>query len=390
MTPKQIYYDAIKHHNFYPDTVQEKAVQLTETLYQQLVNPSSAYSLAHHSARNSEQAIDSSWLQSIKQNFLSTFFSKKKSAIKGLYFWGGVGQGKTWLIDSFFNTLPFPNKRRIHFHPFMHEIHEQLKILPKTPDPLPIIAKQMVEEIQLLCIDEFHVQDITDAMILGGLFKALYSEGLVLVITSNIAPDELYRNGLQRDSFLPAIKMIKHHSHIFELNNKVDYRTLVLEKEGCYHSPLNEYNRNMMSQHFLKISQHAPIHTQFVEINKRKIQVIAVNRSSKNHPNAVIWFEFNELCNTARSSVDFLWIAQHYPNILVSNIYKMNEEQNDIAKRFVHLIDALYDKHCALVISAEAEPDQLYRGRQLKISFPRTASRLKEMRSKLYRGKQEL
>ena len=377
MTPEQAYLNAIEQHNFTPDPVQAKAVQLTQQLYQQL----------------NEQLLPDflpRFLSQLLPQLLSQLLPQKGPKIKGLYFWGGVGRGKTWLIDSFFNTLPFSDKRRIHFHPFMQEIHEQLKKLPKTPDPLVIIAKQMAQEFQILCIDEFHIQDITDAMLLAGLLDALFSQGVVLVITSNVAPDELYKNGLQRDSFLPAIKLIKQNTRVFELNNSTDYRTLVLEKEGCYHFPLDQYHNDMMQQHFIKMSCHAPIDPQFIEINKRLIQVVAVNHSSKKHPQTVIWFAFDELCNTPRSNSDYLSIARQYPYILLSNIYTMDEQKDDVAKRFVHLIDALYDNHCLLVISAETEPDKLYDGRRLKIAFQRTVSRLKEMRSRLYRGKQTL
>ncbi len=385
MTPEQTYQNALKSQNFLPDPVQEEAVQYTQQLYRCLCEQfSNTQSLKKFSSR-----FDL-WSSSLKllSRFLPQLLSQRQPEIKGLYFWGGVGRGKTWLIDSFFNTLPFSNKRRIHFHPFMQGIHEQLKYLPKTPDPLPIIARQMAQEFQLLCIDEFHVQDITDAMLLSGLLKALFSQGVVLVTTSNIPPDELYKNGLQRDSFLPAIQLIKQHTRTFELNNKTDYRTLVLEKEGSYHSPLNQYNNNMMMQHYIKISSHAPIQAHLIEINKRQIQVLGANDSSAKHPQSVIWFDFDELCNTARSSADYLRIARQYRHILISNLYRMGEEKDDIAKRFVHLIDTLYDNHCSIVICAETEPDELYYGRQLKVSFPRTASRLKEMRSKLYRFKQ--
>ena len=173
-----------------------------------------------------------------------------------------------------------------------------------------------------------------------------------------------------------------------DLDNKIDYRSRLLEKEGNYHTPLSSYNNDMMKQHFIKMSQHAPLHSQHIEVNTRQIQALAVNLSSHQHPDTVIWFEFDELCNTARSSLDYQWIAQKYPNILISNLYQMDEDKDDVAKRFVHLIDALYDKHSFLVISAEVEPDELYLGKRLKLAFPRTASRLKEMRSKLYRGKQ--
>lgn len=380
MTPEQAYLHAIEHENFSPDPLQEKAVQLTQMLYQQLIKQSATRTL--------KKSSDSFWLQSTKHKLRSLFLSSKEPEIKGLYFWGGVGRGKTWLIDSFFKTLPFANKRRIHFHSFMLEIHEQLKTLPKTPDPLPIIAKQMAQEFHVLCIDEFHVHDITDAMLVAGLLKALFNEKIIIVTTSNVAPDDLYKNGLQRDSFLPAIQQLKLNTHIFELDNNTDYRAQLLEKEGYYHAPLSSHNNDMMAQHFITMSQHAPIQPQHIEVNTRNIKTLAVNTSSQHHPEPVIWFEFDEICNTARSSTDYLWIAQQYPNVLISNVYKMNEEKDDVAKRFVHLIDALYDKHCFLVISAEAEPDELYLGRRLKLAFPRTASRLKAMRSKLYRGKQ--
>ncbi len=395
MTPEQAYKNALKQQNFLPDPVQKEAVQLTQQLYQCLCDQfPSTQKFNKHPPSGLNSWVNSLLLkgrnikEKISTQIFPQLFAQNPLQIKGLYFWGGVGRGKTWLIDSFFNTLPFSNKRRIHFHAFMQDIHEQLKTLPKTPDPLPILGKQIAQEFQLLCIDEFHVQDITDAMLLSGLLKALFAHGVVLVVTSNIPPDELYKNGLQRESFLPAIHLIKQHMQVFELNSKTDYRTLVLEKEGCYHSPLNPYNKNIMEQHFIMLSNHATIHRQIIEINKRSIQVLGINHTSAKHPHSVIWFNFDELCNTARSSADYLYIAKQYTQILISNVYSMGEEKDDIAKRFVHLIDALYDNHCSLVICAETEPDELYHGRRLKISFPRTASRLKEMRSKLYRVKQ--
>ncbi len=377
MTPQQVYKNALAHHKFTPDSVQADAVLLTEALFQQLVLQDSRTLL-------SAIGKETLWTR------LRNYFSAGPPVPKGLYLWGGVGSGKTWLMDSFFNTLPFAEKQRIHFHAFMQDIHRQLKILPKSPDPLPIIAQQMAKKIRLLCIDEFQVQDITDAMLLSGLLKALLMQGVVLVITSNSAPDELYKNGLQRSSFLPAIKLIKAHTQVFELNHGTDYRTLVLEKEGCYHSPLNQYHKDMMAQHFIQISDHAPLQQQTIRVNKRIIKVIALNQASGRYPQTVIWFDFEQLCNTARSSADYLLIARNYPCILLSDVYPMDEESDDIAQRFIHLIDALYDQHCTLVISAATEPDELYQGRQLKRTFLRTASRLKEMRSKLYRGKQVL
>lgn len=377
MTPQQAYVNAIAHHNFTANPVQAKAVLHTERLFQQLIaqTPETEFSSGR---------LYHLWLR------LRNYISGKPHSPMGIYFWGGVGTGKTWLMDSFFNALPFAEKQRIHFHAFMQDIHHQLKILPKSPDPLPIIAEQMAQNIRLLCIDEFHVQDITDAMLLSGLLKALFEQEVVLVTTSNSAPDELYKNGLQRSSFLPAIQLIKTYTQAFELNHGTDYRTLVLEKEGCYHSPLTQYHRDMMAQHFIKISSHAPLLQQQITVNKRIIEALALNHASRQHPQTVIWFDFEQLCKTARSSADYLFIARQYPCILLSDVYQMDENSDDIAKRFIHLIDALYDQHCTLVINAATEPDELYLGRQLKRSFLRTASRLKEMRSKLYRGKQVL
>lgn len=372
MTPKQTYHNAIQNLGFTADPVQAEAVQLTQKLYLELLN--------RHFVKPSQNI--SAW-EKLWQ-YLSSLhpWYKPSPPVTGLYFWGGVGRGKTWLIDSFFHTLPFPEKRRVHFHHFMNEVHEQLKSLPKTPDPLPIIAQQIAQQYRLLCIDEFHVQDITDAMLLAGLLEALFTYGITLVTTSNIAPDELYKNGLQRDHFLPAIKWIKKNTQVFELNNKTDYRHQTLMQKGCYHSPLNKYNTNLLREHFIDLSNHAPIEQQNININNRPIPVLALNHSSEQYPQTVIWFEFDELCNTPRSNSDYLLIAEQYANILITGIYRMDEQKDDIAKRFVHLIDALYDRHCHMIITAETEPDDLYQGRLLQQPFQRTASRLIEMRSK--------
>ena len=375
MTPEALYRNAIEQEGFTPDPVQAEAVQLTQQLFEQL------NTRPHHSYQDN---FLSRTLKTLRQKLP---FHTAPTTIKGLYFWGGVGRGKTWLIDSFFKTLPFTEKRRIHFHPFMQEIHEKLRELPNTPDPLPIIGKQMALQYQLLCLDEFHVQDITDAMLLAGLLEALFEYGVVLVTTSNIEPDELYKNGLQRDRFIPAIELIKQNSVVFELNNSTDYRDMVLAKEGCYHIPLNQHNEDMMLQHYIKVSNHAPIEPQTIEINKRSIKVLALNCASQEHPETVIWFEFDELCNTARSNFDYQLITEQFDHILISNIYLLDEQKDSIAKRFMHLIDAIYDQHRCLILSAEVEPDKIYQGRLLKKPFERTISRLKEMRSRLYRGK---
>lgn len=396
MTPEQSYQHAIENLGFTPDPVQLEAVQLTQQLYLKLTSESAANTSRYPLLKT--MIAGQYWQRlstAIRQRVCSHQPSyqglyKPGSSVTGLYFWGGVGRGKTWLIDSFFNTLPFPEKRRIHFHRFMQEVHEQLKDLPKTPNPLNIVAQQMAQRFRLLCIDEFHVQDITDAMLLAGLLEALFSYGVTLVTTSNIAPDDLYKNGLQRERFLPAIEWIKQYTRVFELNNETDYRHQVRVEDVYYHTPLDKASANRMLQHFIGLSNYSPVCAQNIEINKRPIQVIALNHPSGKHPQSVVWFEFNELCNTARSNSDYLLLAEQYSHILISNVYRMDEQKDAVAKRFMHLIDALYDRHCGVILSAETEPDELYHGRRLEMPFQRTASRLKEMRSKLYRAKLKL
>lgn len=380
MTPEQAYQNAIKDHDFFSDPIQEQAVQLTQKLYHKLLTE-----VTDRQISNSYEDNFCSYIRHLIHNKLPS--AHQTATIKGLYFWGDVGRGKTWIVDNFFKTLPFVNKRRIHFHPFMQEVHQQLKNLPKTPDPLPIIAKQMSRQSRVLCLDEFHVHDITDAMLLAGLLKALFSEGVILIATSNVSPDDLYKNGLQRDNFLPAIELIKKYLHIFELTNKTDYRTLYLEKEGHYLNALNEKSDDLLLQYFLQTSHYAPVQSQSIEINKRPIQVVAINKVVSKDAQSIAWFEFDELCNTHRSNSDYQIIAQQYSHIIIAHVYPMDEQKNDIAKRFMHLIDALYDHHCSLKISAAVEPDALYHGRRLKMPFQRTVSRLKEMRSILYREK---
>jgi cell division protein ZapE len=375
MTPEAVYQKDIKAHGFTADAIQAQAVQLTHSLFLQLLKPP---------RKKPHDSVFQRLWQRVQQTLSLT---PAHNPIKGLYLWGGVGRGKTWLMDSFYNALPFEEKQRIHFHPFMQVIHEQLRHLPKTPDPLTIIAQQMSLQYRVLCIDEFHVQDITDAMLLAGLLEALFSHHVTLVTTSNIAPDDLYKNGLQRTRFLPAIELIKQHTRVFELNNTIDYRDLVLAKEGCYHTPLNQHNDDMMLQHYIQLTDHAPVEQSSIEINNRDIKVVAVNFRSQQHPKNVVWFDFNELCNTHRSNSDYQLIARQFKHLLIANAYSMDEEKEDVAKRFMHLIDALYDNQCYLVISAETQPDALYHGRLLRQPFQRTVSRLHEMRSKPYQEK---
>ena len=352
MSPLECYQDAIQIRGFRADPLQAAAVQLTQRLYQQLVDLDKTSGLFSRVRKR---------------------YSRKKSPINGLYLWGGVGRGKTWLVDSFYASLPIKNKRRMHFHEFMLEIHAQLSILPKTPDPMPIIAARMAKKYSVICLDEFHVNDITDAMLLAGLLEALFKANLVLVTTSNQPPEALYDNGLQRSRFLPAIDWIKQHTTVFHLDSDTDYRHLVLQQEGCYHTPLNAHSEDMLLQHFIELTDHVPVQPGEITINNRPVPVRAVSGD-------VVWLEFDTLCNTARAAADYIFLADNFQHILLGNVSSMGDGKNDVARRFMHFVDILYDKHRCLIMSADAEPGDLYTGTDLATPFLRTASRLNEMR----------
>lgn len=359
MTPIEAYEKSLKQKHFRSDAAQKQGVLLTQALYDQLLNSS----------------------KTKEKNGLLSFLKKPKKIItKGLYFWGGVGRGKSFIIDSFFDCLPFNEKKRIHFNHFMQDIHRQLRVLPKTPDPLKVISKDLANRYRVICIDEFHVDDITDAMILGGLLEAMFSEGIVLVTTSNIEPDELYKNGLQRDRFLPAIELIKEYTTIFHLKSETDYRLQLLEQEGTFHVVAPHESHEIMETYLQQLANTMIERNRSICVNDRDIQCRAITPHQ-------IWFEFSELCQTPRSSSDYIHLAQQYQTLMISNISPMSDGQNDIAQRFIQLIDALYDHNVKFIATALSEPGQLYSGQSLQFAFERTVSRLVEMRSDSYLAK---
>lgn len=359
MTPLECYKDFIQNKGFHADPAQEQAVGLTQKLYEELASLET--------------------VQAPKRLF--SFFKKQEpSRIKGLYFWGGVGRGKSFLIDSFFDCLPFSEKKRIHFNHFMQDIHSQLRTLPKTPDPLKVIAKDYAHKYRVICIDEFHVDDITDAMIMAGLLQALFENGIVLVTTSNIAPEDLYKNGLQRDRFLPAIEMIKRHTTIFQLNSNTDYRLQLLEQQGTYHAVAPHESHAIMESHLQRLANTTITYNTDIVINGRNIHCKAITDNQ-------VWFEFSDICQTPRSSGDYIQLAREFQTILVSNIPAMGDGQNDIVQRFIQLIDAVYDHNVKFIATALTSPDDLYNGEGLTVPFQRTVSRLHEMRSEHYLSK---
>ena len=313
-----------------------------------------------------------------KASWFGRLLSKKEERIRGLYLWGGVGRGKTYLMDTFYESVDMAQKRRVHFHHFIKEIHEQLSLLPKSPNPMSIIARRLAEQYRLLCLDEFFVDDIADAMLLVGLLPDLFKQGVVLVTTSNIEADELYKNGLQRLHFLKVIEELKQHTYVLKLGGGTDYRLKLLERAGTYHQiqDARQSEALLLKQFQQLVPEHERI-ANHVEINHRNIETKALSLDQ-------VWFDFAAICETPRSAADYVEIAREYHTVLIGLVPEMGEAKEDVAKRFMHLIDALYDHNVKLVITARVEPDELYTGRRIRDGFQRTASRLHEMGSQAY------
>lgn len=316
------------------------------------------------------EALDKLHQDLLKRKF---WFS---SAPKGIYIWGKVGRGKTFLMDLFYNALPGERKIRLHFHRFMHNIHTELKRYQGKTDPLRKIAKAFAKKYRVLCFDEFHVLDISDAMILSELFKAFFQEKIVIVATSNVEPKALYANGLQRDKFLPTIDLIYKHMKVLNLAGQKDYRLQYLSESKCYHYPLTTEAKTALEKTFQALTvQSDLIHS--IILCEREVPVIQCADS-------VVWFSFEVLCETARSSEDYIEIAECFDTVIISEIPRMGEDREAAAKRFMDLIDELYDRHVTLIMSAEVPIDKLYCGRVWSNIFSRTQSRLQEMQSEEY------
>jgi cell division protein ZapE len=296
---------------------------------------------------------------------------------KGLYLWGGVGRGKTWLMDLFFQSLPFEQKRRRHFHRFMHDVHAQLKQLANREAPLEIVADEMAADTRVLCFDEFFVSDIADAMILGTLLDALFRRGVSLVATSNVPPKDLYKDGLQRERFLAAIKLLEENARVLAVDGGTDYRLRQLTQAGTYIDSSDVQATARLNALFAELSDSDPCEGGTVEIEGRAIPVV---KESEN----VIWFEFEALCEGPRSQNDYIEIAREYQSVIVSHVPVLTAQRENAARRFIALVDELYDRHVNLIISAAAAPERIYRGDRLGFEFQRTISRLTEMQSEEY------
>ncbi|HBC7429411.1 TPA: AFG1 family ATPase [Providencia rettgeri] len=366
MTPTMRYQQALADGNYQPDDVQKLAVERLDKIYQQLVNAATLTSQDKPSG--------------LKQRF-SRLLGKTPvvsvASVQGLYMWGGVGRGKTWLMDMFYESLPGTRKLRLHFHRFMKKVQEDLMALQGQENPLDIIADEFKKQTDVLCFDEFFVSDITDAMILGTLLEGLFARGITLVATSNIIPDNLYRNGLQRARFLPAIEQIKKYCDVMNVDAGIDYRLRTLTQAHLFLSPINAQNRQHLDEVFVKLAGKQGDEYPVLEVNHRKMQAI---RSAE----GVLAVEFKVLCEEPRSQNDYIYLSNCYHTVLLYNVPVMGTKDENPARRFLALIDEFYERKVKLVINAEVPMESLYQGQLLAFEYQRCLSRLQEMQSEEY------
>ncbi len=307
------------------------------------------------------------------------FGGRGNVAPRGLYLFGGVGRGKTMLMDLFFDLTTFEPRRRVHFHEFMAEIHDGIAAARRMSqgDPIPIVASGIAKRSRLLCFDELHVTDIADAMILGRLFEALFADGVVVVATSNVAPDGLYKNGLNRNLFVPFIRLIGERMEVFELVAEEDYRLAKLAGRPLYFTPADDRARGQMAELWVSLAGGAEGGPASVMVKGRRVEVPRA-------ANGVAWFDFEDLCAKPLGSGDYLSIARSYHTVMIENVPILTPAKRNEARRFINLIDTLYDAKVGLVISAEGEVGDIYKEGDGAFLFERTASRLIEMRSEAY------
>ncbi|MAF82715.1 MAG: cell division protein ZapE [Gammaproteobacteria bacterium] len=358
MNLHDLYIESLNEHGFTADAAQLESVAALERIRSELLATS-------HS-------------RFPRPGFLRSLRSTNQPApVPGAYLWGGVGRGKTFVMDLFFDSLPFENKLRQHFHRMMYYVHKQLKQLDNQTDPLETVARNLAQRARVICFDEFFVADIADAMILGRLLDALFRHGVTLIATSNIPPDELYRDGLQRQQFLPAIELLKLKTEIIEVNGDTDYRLRVLEQAEIYHSPLDDEATHNLVSYFECIAPEPGTKNQSIEVHGRRIPL-------RRRADGIAWFDFTALCDGPRSQNDYIEIARSFQTIILSDLPILDSLKENEARRFIALVDEFYDRRVKLIIAAAAPIAEIYSGRHLNREFERTQSRLWEMQSHDY------
>ncbi len=362
ISPWERYQADLQRQDFSYDAAQEQAVLLLQDLYERLVR--------HELAATGGL-----------RNLWRRWRSGPVEPEIGLYLWGGVGRGKTYLVDTFHDCLPFKRKLRIHFHRFMQRVHVQLKQLEGQKNPLLLVADTLADEARVICFDEFFVTDIADAMILGGLMEALFERGVTLVATSNIVPQLLYENGLQRERFLPVIAQIQKYTKVVNVDAGVDYRLRTLQQAELYHYPLDAQADTNLRESFDRLAPEPGKHWERLEINQRYLTCRCI-------ADDVVWFDFAELCDGPRSQHDYIELARIFHAVLLSGVPQLGAGSDDQARRFVNLVDEFYDRNVKLVITAAVPVQELYSGGKLDFEFQRTVSRLMEMQSLEYLGRE--
>jgi cell division protein ZapE len=357
LTPRQRYQHDLQQPGFISDAAQADAVDALQKVYDDLVQ------------------------HPPKRRFGSSRLTYPK--VTGLYMWGGVGRGKTYLMDAFYEALPFSRKRRTHFHRFMLEVHERRNRYPDERDPLQSVAEEIADATRVLCFDEFYVSDIADAMILGRLFEALFKRGLTLVATSNVAPDLLYKDGLQRENFLPAIERLKQNCVVRNVDGGTDYRLRALHGAQLYLHPCDSAAMQTLEQRFRSIAPHGRCEQVELKINDRSIAARCVAEGAA-------WFDFHELCDGPRGPADYIELARTYHTVILTYVPLLSSDYDDSTRRFINLVDEFYDRGVKLLIGAEGPMQELYSGTKLKFEFQRTVSRLIEMQSEEYLARPHL
>lgn len=368
MNPSEKYQAELARGELLADEAQQKAVMYLQDLYERILE-----------SEKTKKKISLSGLLTKSRDLLPIFSEARKAEepVRGLYFWGGVGRGKTWLLDIFFDSLPIEAKLRLHFHRFMQKIHYELRAFQGQADPLIKVAENLAGEYRVICLDEFFVKDITDAMILAGLLDALFKRNVILVTTSNIEPKHLYQDGLQRARFLPAIALLEKYTVILNVDGGIDYRLRALKQAELYHCPLGGEAEKSLWRSFLSLAPETYQKQQEIEILGRQIKTVVC-------ADDVVWFDFYDLCDGPRSQNDYIELAKIYHAVLISQVPVMSFSTDDLARRFINLVDEFYDRNVKLIISAEADIANLYQGGTLNFEFERTRSRLLEMQSHEY------
>lgn len=353
MSVIQYYEKALAEHGYQPDAAQRMAIERLQRYYDEWV--------AFKAARSSS---------------LKRLFSRPEVP-RGVYMWGGVGRGKSFLMDAFYEAVPLRRKTRLHFHEFMRGVHRQLEEVKGKTDPLDEVARRIAAKYRLICFDEFHVSDVADAMILHKLLDGLFRHGVSFVMTSNYEPSTLYPDGLHRDRILPAIALIKEKLDILNVDTGVDYRRRALEQVKLYHSPLDEISRQALEQTFARLAEGPEAADPVLHIENRDIRPVRLAAN-------IVWFDFATLCGGPRSQNDYLELAGRFETVILSDVPRMTARQASEARRFTWLIDVFYDHKVKLIMSAECEIEQVYTEGPMANEFHRTVSRVLEMQSQEY------